>query len=382
MSLRRLAGWRWIYGRSALVYLWFPVWAVSIAHVITPSAHEWLHDIYRRLYYIPIILGGFLFGVRGAMLTAVLASVLYIPHAFFFISPHIHQHGMLHADPTGTANKFLEILLYQGVGLLTGLLVERERSARHEVEKKIVEMQAMEAQLIRAGRLHALGELTAGLAHEIRNPLASMKTATEIVADEIPLTSPRRKMVEIVRSEIDRLAELMERFLTFARPSSLTLSPVRLSAVVMEAIALVTPQAIVHRVEVRRVLVDGEDWIMGDTAKLTQILLNMLINAVQFSPEGGLIEVQLSHERLPHGEFEVVCISDEGPGISTTDRERIFDPFVSTRPHGTGLGLSIASRLMDEHHGAVELRDGALRGACFCLLFPSMSQLSKGRPAS
>jgi signal transduction histidine kinase len=365
-----------MFSRKALVYLWFPVWVISIAHVITPSTHEWLHDVYRRLHYIPIIVGGFLFGVRGSMLTAVLASILYIPHAFFLVGPHAHHHGMLHADPTGTANKLLEILLYQGVGLLTGLLVERERSARHEVEKKIVEMQAMEGQLIRAGRLHALGELTAGLAHEIRNPLASMKTATDIVADEIPLTSPRRKMVDIVRKEIDRLAELMERFLAFARPSTLTLTPIRLSTVVTEAIALVAPQAKVHQVELRRIGGESEDWIMGDVATLTQILLNLLINAVQFSPEGGIIEVQSLRERLPHGVFEVICIRDEGPGIPVEDRERIFDPFVSTRVDGTGLGLSIASRLMDAHQGAIEIREGAARGACFRLLFPSTHKLS------
>lgn len=379
MSHDRLASWKWIFSLKALVYLWLPVWGISIAHVFTPSAHEWLHDVYRRLHYIPIIVGGFLFGVRGAIMTATLASILYIPHAFFFVGPHAHHPGMLHSDPTGTANKLLELLLYQGVGLLTGLLVERERSARLEVEKKIAEMQAMEVQLIRAGRLQALGELTAGLAHEIRNPLASMKTATDIVADEIPLTSPRRKMVEILRKETDRLAELMERFLTFARPSALTLHPLRLFSVATEAIALVLPQAKMHRLEVRRVLDDDQEaWIMGDAASLTQILLNLLINAIQFSPPGGTIEVRGSHERLPHGDFLVLSISDEGPGVPTLDHERIFDPFVSTRAEGTGLGLSIASRLMDAHRGAIELRDRTPRGACFRLLFPCINPPTEG----
>ena len=358
-----------ISGR-ALLFIWLPVLVVTVAHFGTPPEHEWLHDVLRRLYYIPIIVGAFLFGLRGALLTSLVTTLLYLPHAFWMTGPHAHHHGMMHADPTGTANKILELVLYNVVALVTGLLVEKEQRARRDVEQKIVEMQAMEQQLVRSGRLQALGELTAGLAHEIKNPLASLKTASAIVADEIPESSPRRKMVVILQKEIDRLALLLERFLSFARPSHLTLAEVDVLRAVDMAVALVKPQADVRRVALQVDVQTPGLVIQGDPDKLTQILLNVLLNAVQFTPEGGEVLVQGRERALPHGKFAVVAILDQGPGIKEADRERIFDPFFSTRENGTGLGLSIASRLTDEHRGYIEVKNRPDRGAEFLLFFP------------
>jgi signal transduction histidine kinase len=332
--------------------------------------YEWLHDVLRRLYYIPIIVGAFLFGLRGAMLTALVVTVLYLPHAFWMTGPHAHHHGMIHADPTGTANKILELVLYNVVALVTGLLVEKEQRARRDVEQKMVEMQAMEQQLIRAGRLQSLGELTAGLAHEIKNPLASLKASSAIIADEIPESSPRRKMVVILQKEIDRLAALLERFLAFARPGKLTLAEVGLSHAVEQAVALVKPQADVRHVALHVDLQDPNLAIQGDPDKVTQILLNVLLNAVQFTPEGGRVAIQGRAQSLSHGRFAVVGVLDQGPGIKEADRERIFDPFFSTRENGTGLGLSIASRLIDEHHGYIEVKNRPGGGSEFSLFFP------------
>jgi two-component system, NtrC family, sensor histidine kinase HydH len=349
--------------------IWLPVFAVTAAHFVTPGAYDWLHDVFRRLYYIPIIVSAFLFGLRSALLTSAVVTLLYLPHAFWLTGPHAHHHGMIHADPTGTANKVLELLLYNAVALVTGLLVEKERGARRDVEQKMVEMQAMEQQLVRAGKLQALGELTAGLAHEIKNPLASLKASAAIIADEIAETSPRRKMVVILQKEIDRLAALLERFLSFARPGSLAMADVDLAQAVERAVALVKPQAQVRNVSLHVEMPALGPVITGDGDKLTQVLLNVLLNAVQFTPEGGSVEVRGGATLLPHGRFAVVAIADQGPGIAETDRERIFDPFYSTRSNGTGLGLSIASRLMDEHGGYIEASNG-VRGAEFRLLFP------------
>ncbi len=359
----------WVLSARAFLYLWLPVLAISAAHFATPASYDWLHDVFRRLYYIPIIVGAFLFGLRGALVTSLVATVLYVPHAFWMTGPHAHHPGMIHADPTGTANKVLELLLYNVVALVTGLLVEREQRARRDVEQKIVEMRAIEQQLIRAGRLQSLGELTAGLAHEIKNPLASLKTAAAIVADEIAETSPRRKMVGILQKEIDRLAALLERFLSFARPGNLSITNVKLAHAVEQAVALVKPQATVRRVVLRLDSRSPGTVIQGDPDKLTQILLNVILNAAQFTPEGGSVDVVCDERTLPHGRFAVVTVRDQGPGIADADRERIFDPFFSTRENGTGLGLSIASRLIDEHRGYIEVASSPGQGAELSLFF-------------
>jgi len=369
----------WAISPRALLLIWLPVVAITAAHFGTPGTYDWLHDVLRRLYYIPIIVSAFLFGLRSALLTSAVVSLLYLPHAFWLTGPHAHHHGMIHADPTGTANKVLELVLYNAVAVVTGLLVEKERRARRDVEQKIVEMQAMEQQLVRAGRLQALGELTAGLAHEIKNPLASLKASSAIIADEIAETSPRRKMVVILQKEIDRLAALLERFLSFARPGSLAMTGIDLSQTVDRAVALVKPQADVRHVALQVAMPSPGRVINGDIDKLTQVLLNVLLNAVQFTPESGVVKVRGGEQRMPHGRFATVAVLDEGPGIAEADRERIFDPFFSTRADGTGLGLSIASRLMDEHGGYIETRncdpgaDGHDHGAEFLLFFPLAS---------
>lgn len=361
---------RWTVSARAWLFMWLPVLAITAAHFATPGTSAWLHDVFRRLYYIPIIVAAFFFGMPGALLTSAVVSVLYIPHAFWLTGPHAHHPGMIHADPTGTANKVLELVLYNVVAIVTGLLVEKQRHAQRDVEQKVVEMQALERQLVRAGRLQSLGEMTAGLAHEIKNPLASLKTASAIVSDEIPLGSPRRKMVDILEKEIDRLAALLERFLAFARPGTMTVRALGLGEVVEQAALLVKPQADVRHVTLRIDCAVPGPLVHGDKDLLTQILLNVLLNAVQFSPDGGVVEVRLQQKALPHGQYAVVSISDQGPGINAKDRERIFDPFFSTRANGTGLGLSIANRLIDEHRGYIDLVTGEGPGAVFLLHFP------------
>jgi two-component system sensor histidine kinase HydH len=368
-----LARSRWVVSGRAWLLLWLPVAAISVAHFVTPSQHEWLHDVLRRLYYIPIIIGAFLFGLRGALLTSIIVTAVYFPHAFWLTGPHAHHHGMIHADPTGTANKVLELVLYNVVGLVTGLLVEKENRARLEVEQQVTKLRALEKQLVRAGRLQSLGELTAGLAHEIKNPLASLKATAAIVADEIAETSPRRKMVLILQKEIDRLAALLERFLAFARPGGLTLTRVDARHVVEQAVALVKPQSDIRHVALELDLVGTASFVEGDVDKLTQILLNVLLNAVQFTPEGGRVLVRTTEQRLEHGRYVVISVLDQGPGIPEPDRERIFDPFFSTRENGTGLGLSIASRLIDEHRGYIEVQNGTERGAELRLFIPLAS---------
>lgn len=354
----------WPASRKALLWLWLPILVITAAHLLTPHTEVWLHDILRRLYYIPIILAAFLFGLRGSMTVAVMSSVLYLPHAFMMMD---HQGSMLHHDPTGTANKVLEILLYNVVALVTGLLVEREHHARAELEQQLVQMRAIEAQVIRTGRLQALGQLSAGLAHEIRNPLATLKTAVALVGDEIPETSPRRRFVGILKQELERLEGLLERFLAFARPASLRVAPVDVAEVIEHALALARPQANLKGI-LLEAAAPATATLSCDPDRLAQVLLNLLLNAVQFSPVGSTIAVEYVQHMAARGMCHVIRVRDEGPGVDPDSREQIFDPFFTTRPEGTGLGLSIASRLMDEHGGWIEVENRPEGGAEFRIM--------------
>src|SRR3989339_1250125 len=151
-----LFSWKMIAGA------WLPLLLITALHYLTNEEHHWFHDILRRLYYLPIILASFLSGLSGGFTVAVAISLLYSPHAFSHL---------MHMDPANTLEKSLELLLYLVVGSITGVLVDRERQRQGQLQKALKEQQSMSDQLIRAGRLSALGELVAGIAHEIKNPL-------------------------------------------------------------------------------------------------------------------------------------------------------------------------------------------------------------------
>lgn len=360
--------WRTLVSVRAWILLWIPIALVSLAHYTTGTSFHWLHDIFRRLYYIPIILGAFVFGRPGALGASIAASIAYAPHAFttFFVQ-----------DPAHGTEKVLEILLYNVVAFITGTLADREHRERvrqEETARRLAEslddVRLMEQQLVRAGRLQALGEMTAGLAHEIKNPLASLKGAVEIISDEIAETSPRRKMVEILRKEIDRLNDLLERFLSFARPTGLHRADVSLAEIAEHAIALVESTSTAGGVNVALASVADSVVVSGDRDKIAQVVFNLLINAVQAAGQGGAVNVRC--ERVTRGRrgFGALVVEDTGPGLTDDIREKIFDPFFTTKESGTGLGLSIAARIADEHQGFIEADNRPEGGAVFRLLLP------------
>ena len=150
---------------------------ITLAHYTTDSHDIAYHNVFRRLYYVPVVLAAFGWGLRGGLAVATLASLAYIPHAFFL------EH---HHDPAPAVDKILEIVLYLVVGAMTGWLVGRERRAVSRLEHLLEERAELEQELVRAGKLSALGELLAGVAHEIRNPLASIMGAAEALERALP----------------------------------------------------------------------------------------------------------------------------------------------------------------------------------------------------
>ncbi len=364
------SGFAWLFSPSAWLWLWVPVLAISAAHYTTGAAHHWLHDIFRRLYYIPIVLGAFRFGLKGALGASVAASLFYAPHAF----THLFVH-----DPGNPIEKALEILLYNVVALITGTLADREHKERlrqedtaRQLSATLDEMKAMERQLIRSGRLQSLGQLTMGLAHEIKNPLASLKGSAEILGDEIAPDSPRRRMLEIHQQELDRLAGLLERFLSFARPRPVDARELSLCEVIERTTALIEPQAASLGIAVRWERGDADVRTRGDADMLVQVLVNLALNAAQASPEGSAVTMRCGCVERGRRRYATVSVDDAGPGVPEENREKVFDPFFTTREGGTGLGLSIAARIVDEHEGFMEVSRSEHGGASFRVLLPGV----------
>lgn len=377
-----LADLRPIFTTRMVLSAWIPCLVITVLHYRTGAHHAWGHDVLRRLYYLPILFAAFSGGLRGGVTVSVFASLVYLPHAFT---------SLLVQDPADALEKGLEILLYNTVAVVAGLLVDRERRERERQEglaarlgDALAEQRRIEAQLIRAGKLGALGEMTAGIAHEIKNPLHALKGTAEILRDAVPEGVPERRMLELHIEEIDRLGQVADRFLSFARPLPASLRPVDPKSLIDRVVALVAPQARKEGVELVLSAEEagGLPKVTGDPDLLAQLLLNIALNGVQaMAPEGGgTLTFSLGTERQGGKGYVRVRVANTGPPVPEEDLERIFDPFYTTKDGGTGLGLSICSRIADEHEGALTVRNLPGGGGVeFSLALPMTEAADVGR---
>lgn len=346
---------------------------IGAAILLTTALHMWtpidrivLHEIYQRLYYIPIIAAALLFGLRGGVAAAVFASIAYVPH--------ITMHWR-HAHYDYAINQYAEIVLFNVVGGVMGLLGDRTRRARERAERTAAELQKAYTdlrqtfeQLLQADRLTSLGELSAAVVHEVRNPLSSIKGAVEILEDEIAIDSPRREFSEIAKREVDRLDRLVGEFLSFARTPKPAVAPADPNEIVRSVSTLIEQRAQNQNVIVELKLTEGLPFVIIDSEQIKQVLLNLVINALQVMPEGGQLVLRTSRDR----ESVVVEVEDEGGGIDPAISSRIFDPFFTTKEKGIGLGLSVAYKIITQHNGSLVVRNNE-RGAIFKLALPLTS---------
>ena len=232
---------------------------------------------------------------------------------------------------------------------------------------RLGQLHHLEAQLRRRDRLHALGEVAMGLAHEIRNPLGIIKTATQLLHRRADLGDNDKRHLEYVVSEVTRINDLITEFLDFAKPRA----PVRCvqpaRSLVEDILGFCKPELESHRVEAR---IDDQApgaTLYADARQLKQACLNLIINAIDAMPDGGHLTVGIAQE----DDYTVISITDTGEGIAPDMMERIFTPFVTTKASGTGLGLAKVFSIMDSHDGRIECVSDKGAGATFNLYIPA-----------
>ncbi|MGC4063091.1 MAG: ATP-binding protein [Polyangiaceae bacterium] len=371
-------GPRFVTLRQSLTVV-LPILAIGTLHYVSPPDPAWVHDVLRRLYYLPIVVAAFQSGKRSALTAALLVTLTYLPHAFLHGTEHVgHQlvHGF-NRDPGDTVHKALEIVLYHVVAFVAGELADRERRRRSELEAALDERRRLERQLIRAGRLGALGELVAGIAHEIRNPLHALRGTAEVVDPLIPKDVAERRMWEIHVSELERLGRVAERFLSFATPTPVQMEVIELREVAERLVSLISADARKRNIEVASIVPTDPVWIRGDRDQLAQVGLNIAVNAMRaLGDSQGHIVVIVRCEPAPPdsaivGTAAVLRVENDGPRIAEPEREHLFDPFHSGGG-GTGLGLSIAARIVEQHGGSIEV-DGLGLGVGFSVLLPAVT---------
>jgi signal transduction histidine kinase len=239
-------------------------------------------------------------------------------------------------------------------------MVEQLRRNREELQRLYL------TQMSRAEHLATLGELAAGLAHEIRNPLAGIAGVIEIIGKELPASSPNREVLEEVRREVRRIQDILSDLLDYARPKPSQVHADDLNATVEHAVALARQQVLSRPIEIEFLPAPGLPPVEHDPAQIHQVLLNLLLNAIQAIPEQGRIDVSLAAEEP----FAVIRIADSGPGIRPEVLPNIFRPFFTTKGQGTGLGLSLAARITEDHGGRIDVESQMGKGTAFSVRLP------------
>ncbi len=323
--------------------------------VLIPSAHGTvMHAIHGRLCYVPIILAAIWFGVRGGLFTALAITALTLPYPWL---RGITDHHVL-------VGEYTEMVFYIGIGLMTGVLIERQWRARERTA-------ALERELARSERLSSLGQMAAGLAHEIKNPLGSIQGAAEILGDDSPAGSRQRDLFDVLRKESRRLNAVVDDFLGFARPRPPHFAPVDVAGAIERAAAQVSLDASARGVEIARDIAANLPRIDADAEQLHQVLLNLLLNATAASGERDRVHVGARAATLDGGGVVVISVRDRGPGIPTDVLPRVFDPFFTTKENGTGLGLSISHTIVHEHGGSIDVESTSGEGTTVTVTIPS-----------
>lgn len=305
---------------------------------------------------LPVISAATRFGLLGTTIFSVLAC---LHNASFILL--LKNGETMPWNPEGR-EFMLRMIILIVVGFLVNQLAEASRRETRRFQETAAKLETAEAQVRRSERLAALGQLTAGLAHELRNPLGTIKTSAELLARAVPKENPiAQEMAGYISTEVDRTNSIITRFLDFARPQHLRLEPADIATILDRAIASLPG------IEIYKNYSPGIPFVKVDAELLERVFSNLILNAAQASPPGGVVTVKT--QLLDNNQVEVAVI-DRGTGIEAKNLESIFNPFFTTKPEGVGLGLAICSKIVDEHGGHITVESTAGEGSVFHVILP------------
>lgn len=228
------------------------------------------------------------------------------------------------------------------------------------------DIDAYERNLVRASKLAAVGEMSAVIAHEVRTPLGILRSSAQMLRREAGLSPEGRELMGFIESETERLNRLVSTLLDSARPRTPAFAPVDLHALARQSLALLAAEAEKKGVRLAEALQARDPVIQADGEQLTQVLLNLILNALQVLPRGGQVRVASADD----ADGLDIAIEDDGPGIAAAERERIFEAFFFRREGGVGLGLAVVQQIVQAHGGSIAVGESALGGAAFRIRLP------------
>jgi two-component system, NtrC family, sensor histidine kinase HydH len=324
---------------------------------------------------LPVVAAATLFSASGVALATIAAALsylsflLFIDFRFYTIPP-----DQLKEINFRLLFLFLAAYLTHQLARDSRNSASRYQSLAEELANANRNLKDAQGEVVRSERLAALGQLTAGLAHELRNPLGTIKTSAEMLGRKLPAGDPvARELAGYISSEVDRTNDLVKRFLEFARPFRLQLEPAQLSEVVDRAIQQEQARASARQVTILRNDSPDLSAVLIDARWIEQLIANLLANAIDASASGSVVTVLT---RPLDGGFEI-GVFDRGTGIDAAVRANIFNPFFTTKADGTGLGLAIVSKIVDEHRGRIFVDSTPSEGTSIRVWLPDRASMSE-----
>ncbi len=250
--------------------------------------------------------------------------------------------------------------------------VNQLRAAREELQGRIAAQHMAESRLVQAAKLAAVGEMAAGVAHELNNPLTTVLGFTELMLEELPAESDVRSNLELVLREAQRSRDVVRRLLDFARQSESVRVRSNINEIVTDILALVNHLLRTSGIQIFTRFSDGLPWISVDRSQMKQVVLNLIHNALHAMPTGGELRIATTRRRRDKSDWLTICLTDTGIGIAPENLERVFEPFFTTRSKdgGTGLGLSVSYGIVADHGGFIDVESQVGKGSTFTIWLP------------
>jgi signal transduction histidine kinase len=339
-----------------------------------------INSNYYPIYYLPVVTAAIYFSTISTLLWTALASLAYCS----YLIPALQEYELTAEGATILAIRVLFFFL--AAILVNRFVVENRRQVQQyqklseTLEETNRQLRRAEDEARRSERLAALGQLSAGLAHEIRNPLGVIKGSAEMLTKKLQATQPlESELAGYISSEVNRLNALVARFLDFARPQHVDLKPLQVSSLVDHCLESVQAQLSDTTITVERHYADKLPEIQADEQLCERIFVNLILNAYQAmaAEEGGrrgTLRISIAPESPPGKPGVGVSIQDTGPGVPPDLREQIFNPFFTSKKDGVGLGLSIVAKIVDDHRGWIRLDTDSGSGARFHVFLPENPQ--------
>ncbi len=328
--------------RIKIIFLAIFIATIALFQYLTELDKHAYHMLYQGLFFLPVMLAGFWFGLGSALITSLSITAILIPFTF------IHWKGL----SLGDINNIVELILYNLAAVILGTLKDREQRE----QKRFRETE----------KLAAVGKAVFALVHDLRTPLVAIGALSRSIQRNLKENDPLGEKLNLVAEETLRLEKMVNEMLDFSKPLELHLSKEDVLRVLRQSLEIVADAAKRKAVTVQMRSSENFSPLTFDCQRMKQVFINLLMNAVEASPEGETVTVHPYRK----GRILVVDVTDRGKGVPYDRREEIFLPFFTTKQGGMGLGLPIVKKIVEAHHGQIEILNNSDRGITFRMVMP------------